>query len=222
MTTTENREEYLEAVFKLAATNGGATVTRIARELGVRPASVSEMLSRMVESGTLVRDKAGRGAVVLTEAGRREAARLVRRHRLSERFLVDCLQLPWDQVHAEACKFEHVLSDEVEARLAACLGRPQTCPHGRAIPYDEETFPGEATLPLSDCEAGRTYRISHIADESPEFLRYVGSLGLTPGTAVHLQHVEPFEGPLLIQIGTTSRALGRTAAREVFVEEHRP
>ena len=106
---SESREEYLEAIFKLTQQPEGATVGRVADELGLAAPSVSQMVARLAAEGLVERDQASH--VLLTKEGRREALRLVRRHRLSERFLTDYLDLPWDQVHDEACKFEHVLSD---------------------------------------------------------------------------------------------------------------
>lgn len=218
MNVTENREEYLEAIYKLAVEEEGATVTRIARELGVKPASVSEMLGRMVEAGVVERDQRTRGRVHLTAAGHTEALRLVRRHRLSERFLTDCLEIPWDEVHEEACRFEHVLSDAVEARLTNHLGRPLTCPHGRPIPYDGEEPTPESTRTLVDCAPGETCTVTHLSDESPDFLRYVASLGLLPGNTVAVREVEPFEGPLTVEVDGARRALGREVARKVFID----
>lgn len=218
MVTTENRDEYLEAIYKLTSLPGGATVSKIAEQLGVRPASVSEMLDRLAEAGIVTRARGERGAVTLTEAGLSEAARVVRRHRLSERFLTDCLNLPWETVHAEACKFEHVLSDEVEAGLTALLGRPTRCPHGQVIPYGDTAYAGGTARPLTECEVGKTYTVSHVSDESPEFLRYVASRGLRPGVPVHLRGREPFEGPYLVETETGLHALGPAAAGRVFVE----
>ena len=149
---SESREEYLEAIFKLAQQPGGATVSHVADELGLAAPSVSQMVARLAGEGLVERDPASH--ILLTQEGRREALRLVRRHRLSERFLTDYLDLPWDQVHDEACKFEHVLSDEVEERLAAHLGNPQTCPHGRAIPSADGELPEEKARPLAELGAG--------------------------------------------------------------------
>jgi len=214
---TDSRDEYLEAVFKLASSEEGATVTRIARELGVRPASASQMIGRLEEAGAVVRETPGRARVTLTESGRREAIALVRRHRLSERFLTDYLDLPWDEVHDEACKLEHVLSEAVEASLATRLGRPLTCPHGRVIPYDEGATLGEGTRALADCRSGEVCTVSHVADETPEFLRYVAALGLFPEAAIQIRGVEPFDGPLTVEICGVRRPVGREVARKVFV-----
>ena len=212
---SESREEYLEAIFKLAQSPEGATVSRLAEELGLAAPSVSQMVTRLSFEGLVRRDDAHR--VLLTEEGHAAAARLVRRHRLSERFLTDYLKLPWDQVHEEACKFEHVLSEEVEARLAAQLGNPQTCPHGRAIPGEDGELAPEAARPLAELSAGEKSTISFVSDEKPELLRYLSSLGLLPATRVSVEDVAPFGGPLLVRVGRSRYALGREVACKIFV-----
>jgi DtxR family transcriptional regulator, Mn-dependent transcriptional regulator len=213
---SESREEYLEAIFKLTQQPEGATVGRVADELGLAAPSASQMVARLAAEGLVERDQASH--VLLTKEGRREALRLVRRHRLSERFLTDYLDLPWDQVHDEACKFEHVLSDEVEERLAAHLGNPQTCPHGRAIPTPDGELPEEHARPLAELSAGQKSTISFVSDEQPELLRYLSSLGLLPQTAVAVEDVAPFGGPLLVRVGRARYALGREVAGKIFVQ----
>jgi DtxR family Mn-dependent transcriptional regulator len=212
---SESREEYLEAIFKLAQQPGGATVSHVADELGLAAPSVSQMVARLAGEGLVERDPASH--ILLTQEGRREALRLVRRHRLSERFLTDYLDLPWDQVHDEACKFEHVLSDEVEERLAEHLGNPQTCPHGRAIPSADGELPEEKARPLAELGAGQKSTISFVSDEQPDLLRYLSSLGLLPQTAVSVEDVAPFGGPLLVRVGRARYALGREVAGKIFV-----
>ncbi len=216
MTNTESREEYLETVFKLEQTSKGATVTRMARELGVKPASVSQMTVRLVEAGLLERQTPS-GRIVLTDQGRSEAVRLVRRHRLSERLLTDFLELPWDDVHQEACRLEHVLSDAAEASLARRLGYPSTCPHGRAIPYEDHEVAVEATRSLADMTPGKTGRVSHVSEEGVEFLRYLASCGLTPGSLVRIESAAPFGGTLTIVVEGDTHHVGREVAEKVFV-----
>ena len=211
----ESTEEYLEAIFKLAGTGKGTTVGRVAEELGVTPASASQMLGRLSEARLVSRDEQHR--VLLTEDGRSKATRIVRRHRLSERFLTDYLHLPWDRVHEEACRLEHALSAEVEAGLAERLGNPRTCPHGRAIPTEEGEIPPEDTLTLADLAPGDRCIISFVADERPELLRYLAALGLLPETPASVEEVAPFGGPLLVRIGRSRYALGREVAAKVFV-----
>jgi DtxR family transcriptional regulator, Mn-dependent transcriptional regulator len=215
VTSTDSREEYLEAIFKLSPSAKGATVGGLARELGVKPASASQMVGRLLADGLLKRDK--RNRVVLTDSGREQALGVVRRHRLSERFLTDCLGLPWDQVHEEACKLEHALSEQVEASLTERLGRPRTCPHGRPIPYDSDAETQEATLTLADLGEGKSGTVSHVPEDSPELLRFLASLGLVPGARVSVADVQPFDGPMTVVVGRQRQAVGRGLARNVFV-----
>jgi DtxR family transcriptional regulator, Mn-dependent transcriptional regulator len=212
---TESVEEYLESVFKLTHEHGAATVGKLAEELRVAPSSVSEMLGRLRGAG-LVEDAPQRG-VRLTKAGELEGARLVRRHRLSERFLVDVLAMPWDAVHDEACRLEHAMSPEVEARLAAQLGNPETCPHGHAIPTEDGTLPDRKLHPLADLGAGESATIGAIAEEASDFLRYLASLGLLPDADVKVESIAPFGGPLLVRVGGAQYALGREIAGKILV-----
>lgn len=211
---SQSTEEYLEAIYKLSR-ESGATVGRLATALEVSPPSVSQMLGRLQQAGLVARDASG--GIGLTPEGLAAAARLVRRHRLSERFLADYLDLPWDQVHDEACKFEHVLSPEVEERLAAQLGNPRTCPHGHAIPDEDGLTLDEAAVPLTDLDEGDTTTIVRISDERPDLLRYLASLGLLPETEIAVDGVAPFGGPYLVRVGDAQYALGREVAGKVFV-----
>jgi DtxR family transcriptional regulator, Mn-dependent transcriptional regulator len=213
---SESVEEYLEAIYKLSRDAvGGATVSLLAGALEVSPPSVSEMLGRLRAAG-LVEEGGGRG-IALTRQGEREAASLVRRHRLSERFLTEFLEVPWDEVHAEACRFEHAISPEVEARLAAQLGYPRTCPHGHTIPDEDGACPEEPLRPLVELEPGEGATIGRISDEEPELLRYLASLGLLPETRVAVDSVAPFGGPLLVRIAGAQYALGREVAGKILV-----
>jgi DtxR family Mn-dependent transcriptional regulator len=214
---SESVEEYLEALFKAGGAGGEVSVKRLASDLGVARPSVSQMLTRLADAGLVVRGAAGTAR--LTSQGRVEGARLVRRHRLSERFLADYLDLPWDVVHDEACRFEHVLSPEVEARLAEQLGNPRTCPHGQAIPAEDGSVADVAARPLTDIPPGGSAVVSLIADEDPDLLRYLASLGLLPETSVTVDGVAPFGGPLLVRVGGSQYALGREVAARIFVAD---
>jgi DtxR family Mn-dependent transcriptional regulator len=215
-TRTQSAEEYLEAIFKLQRGSDPVTVKRLADELRVAPPSVSEMLRRLRAAGLVREPDAGAG-ICLTDEGLTEGAILVRRHRLSERFLVDCLEMPWDAVHEEACKFEHVLSPEVEARLAEHLGNPRTCPHGHAIPAEDGSLTDEDLRPLSGLAPGEGAVIGCITEESGEFLRYLSSLGLLPDTPISVESVAPFNGPLLVRVGGSQYALGREVTDKIMV-----
>jgi len=215
-TRTQSVEEYLEAIFKLQRGRDPVTVKRLASELAVAPPSVSEMIGRLRAAG-LVAEPGEERSIVLTEAGSAEGASLVRRHRLSERFLVDYLDMPWDTVHEEACKLEHVLSPEVEARLAEQLGNPLTCPHGHAIPGEDGSLADEELRPLTGLEPGEAAVIGCIAEEKSDLLRYLASLGLLPDTPVSVESVAPFNGPLLVRVGGAQYALGREVTDKIMV-----
>jgi len=212
---TQSVEEYLEAVFKLTRDGSPTTVGQVADALAVSPPSVSEMMRRLRAAG-LVAAGAGAG-IALTAVGRAEGARLVRRHRLSERFLVDVLDMPWDAVHEEACKLEHALGPEVEARLAAQLGNPRTCPHGQVIPGEDGELDEEPLRPLSTLDPGDEAMISCVTEEKADLLRYLASLGLLPDTEVAVESVAPFGGPLLIRVAGAQYALGREVAGKIMV-----
>ena len=215
-TRTQSAEEYLEAIFKLERGTDPVTVKRLADDLGIAPPSVSEMLHRLRAAGLVEEPAEGRG-IALTAAGETEGATLVRRHRLSERFLVDYLDMPWDAVHEEACKLEHVLSPEVEARLAEQLGNPRTCPHGHTIPAEDGSLVEEDLRPLSGLAPGDEGVIGCIAEESSDLLRYLASLGLLPDTPVAVESVAPFNGPLLVRVGGSQYALGREVTDKIML-----
>jgi len=212
---SQSTEEYLEALFKLALTDEGISVGRLASELQVAPSSVSQMLVRLAEEGLVARDE--EGLPVLTEKGEHEGGILVRRHRLSERFLADMLDLPWDQVHEEACRMEHALSPEVEERLADRLGNPATCPHGHPIPDPDGRLAEVPVRALSQLRPGEHGVIARVAEDQPELLRYLSSLGLVPEAGVTVKSIAPFGGPHLVRIGESEYAVGREVADRVFV-----
>ena len=230
---TEKMEEYLEALFKLSCDEGTLTPTRLSEYLGVTPPTVLDMLRRM-ESEGLVRyanvgaGKSGRGrgegrarrAISLTTKGQRAARTLVRRHRLSERFLTDVLGLDWESAHREACKLEHVLSPEVEEKLAEMLGNPETCPHGYPIQdANGQIRDDEEIKPLCDFCADEKGCIDRVEEEEPQLLQYLASLGLMPDVDVEVKEVAPFGGPLLVKIGDTQYALGREVASKIYTRK---
>ena len=135
---------------------------RIAERLGRSAPSVSEMLDRLTEDGYVTRD--GR-RLSLTDSGRALAEKVVRKHRLAERLLVDVIGLEWSKVHREAGRWEHVISDDVEARLVELLGDPATCPHGNPIPGSGNRVPGVATRPLAEVGEGEQVRLFRISEE---------------------------------------------------------
>jgi DtxR family transcriptional regulator, Mn-dependent transcriptional regulator len=155
-------EEYLETMLGLAEEGIPVIQARIAERLGRSAPSVSEMLDRLIEDGYVTRE--GR-RLSLTQSGRALAEKVVRKHRLAERLLVDVIGLEWHKVHREAGRWEHVISDDVEARLVELLGDPATCPHGNPIPGSHSAAPAVATRPLAEVGVGERVRLLRISEE---------------------------------------------------------
>ncbi len=213
---TAGVEEYLEALFHLEEENRAVQTKALAEHLKLKPASVTEMVKRLTAQ-KLVTHTPYKG-VYLTERGRTAAAALVRRHRLSERFLADMLDVPWDELHDEACKFEHVISDKVERKLSEALGNPATCPHGNPIPEADGTVAADTAEPLVGMSARSKGRITRITNEEPEFLQYLANLGLMPDVMVEIEEVAPFGGPIIVKARGAKYALGRQVAQHIFVK----
>ncbi len=212
---SESIEEYLEIIYKLEQEVSPVTTSALAERLGISAASVSEMTTKLAEQGLVTREPY-RG-VILTTKGKSQALTLIRRHRLWERFLTDMLDLPWDQVHEEACRLEHVTSPLVEERLAQFLGDPETCPHGYPMPTAEGEIAVEAGRPLAELTAGQRARVLRVPEGDDDLLRYLASLGLGSQTMVQVETVAPFQGPLTVQIGEARHVLGRELASQIVV-----
>lgn len=163
--------DYLKAIWELSG-SGEVSTTDISRRLSVAPASVTRALARLRGRG-LIEHERYRGAS-LTTLGRAEALRLVRRHRLIETFLLEHLGYSWEEVHEEAEKLEHVVSDEFTERLAELLGHPERDPHGAPVPAADGSLPSEDAFPLSRAEAGGCVRILRVAHEDADALAHLG------------------------------------------------
>ena len=214
--------DYLKAVWELAEGSGGSASTKgVAARLSVSSASVSNMFARLQEMG-LVEHERYRGAT-LTERGRREALRLVRRHRLIETFLLEHLGYPWQEVHEEAERLEHAVSDGFTERLAEFLGHPDHDPHGGPIPSPEGVLEADDSFPLSQAAAGKRLRISKVRDEDAEMLDYLGDRDLVPGRLVTVREVRALDGVVIVEDEEAGvYALGEPLARYVFVRDEFP
>ncbi len=198
-------QNYLKAIYVLEAAGERVTTSALARRMGVSAPSATAMTKRLAELG-LVERLPYRG-VALTEAGRLGALEVVRHHRLLERYLVDRLGVSLDEVHAEAELLEHVLSDELEAKIDEELGFPTHDPHGDPIPDNELRVAHGLERTLLDLEPGDGATIARVPDGDPELLRYLGDLGLLPGSNVELVAFAPFGGPVTVQTATGEHAI---------------
>jgi DtxR family transcriptional regulator, Mn-dependent transcriptional regulator len=206
-------EDYLKALFHLETDGGSASTSTLADRVGVAPASASAMLRRLRDAG-LATGPSGR-RIALTEHGRRHALQVVRRHRLVETLLAEVLDMPWDEVHAEAEVLEHVLSPALEERIAARLGDPTHDPHGDPIPPREGAHEEAWPDPLDTAPPGSTFLVERVSDRDSGALRYLDELGVRPGTRVTVGEADPFGGPVWIEVDGRWRALGRPLARTI-------
>jgi DtxR family Mn-dependent transcriptional regulator len=211
-------EDYLKAIYQLNQEEpaaGSVTGQRIAERLGVASPSVTNMIKRLSDLG-LVQHERYRG-VELSESGERIALEVVRHHRLLERYLVEVLGYGWDEVHDEAERLEHHISEALEARMAAALGNPTVDPHGDPIPHLDGSVAGAETRPLVELVPGEMATVHRVSDRDPERLRYLEQLGLRPGAHVRLLEALPFDGPLRLEIAGAEQVIGRSLAAIVQV-----
>ena len=192
-------EEYLEAIYKLKREGTLVPLSVLAERLAISSVSVNEMVRKLVRQ-KLVSYEPYKG-VSLSPAGKAQALRVIRRHRLWEQFLAENLGLPWDQIHEEACRLEHATSPLVEERLAQFLEEPKTCPHGHPVPTAHGEISGQPGCALSQLEAGQAGVVLRVPEEEAELLQYLESLGLEPQAEVQVEAVAPFGGPLTVRVG---------------------
>jgi DtxR family Mn-dependent transcriptional regulator len=207
-------EEYCEAVFELREDDIDVIQARIAERLEVSRPAVSEMIKRMESEGLIGLDGT---TVRLTADGTRVAERVVRRHRLAERFLTDVLELSWADAHAEAGKWEHVISDPVEEALDRLLGQPTTCPHGNPIPGSDYTAP--RSVPLDEIGAGGHFTVSRIPEElefAPGLLDFLEDAQLQPGRSGRVTAASP-DGTLTVEIDERAIGIGAFASSRILV-----
>lgn len=213
-------EDYLKTIFALEQEKSPVSTSRIAEARSVKPGSATSMVQRLHKLNLVNYEK--HYGVTLTETGREIALEVIRHHRLVELYLMEALGFAWDEVHEQADLLEHVISEKLEERIAAALNHPEFDPHGDPIPSKEGIVIDIASQPLSELPAGSRAIVSRVPDDADsELLRYLGELGLTPGTEFTVLEVAPFDGPITLDIGESTRIIGFRAAGAVLVRlEH--
>lgn len=207
-------EDYLKAIYHLTERGEVATTNSIAEQLAVAAPSVSGMIKRLAEQGLLEHERYK--GVSLTLQGRREALRMLRRHRLIEAYLVERLGYTWDTVHDEAERLEHAVSDDLVDRLAAALGHPDFDPHGDPIPSADGVMAEQQTRALAEVPSGETVTIVRVDSAEGEQLRWFADNGLVPGAVVSVVEHQPFSGPVIIRRGRNRQAIGREIAASLL------
>lgn len=201
---TRSVEDYLKTIYHLSSGGAFASTSDIAATLGVAPASVSGMAKRLSDAGLLAHERY-RG-VRLTERGRREALRMVRRHRVLEAYLIAELGYDWASVHEEAERLEHAVSDTLIERMAKALGEPRYDPHGDPIPTAEGEIEETSWVSLDEAPLGTDLTLRRVLHDGPDRLRYLDGLGIGPGTRFVVVARQPFRGPTTVRLRTSGES----------------
>lgn len=210
-------EDYLKTIYTLEAEGNKATTTKIANSLEVSSASATNMVKRLSKMG-LVDYESYKGAS-LTSSGKKIALEIIRHHRLLELYLLEVMGYSWDEVHEEAEKLEHHISERFEDKIANLLDDPTHDPHGDPIPTKEGLMPEMDAEPLVKAEIDQEYMVSRVKDQDPELLRYLEKIGLLPGIKIKVQKKAPFEGPITLLVEKNEQVIGREVAKNIFIAE---
>ncbi|TDI92767.1 MAG: metal-dependent transcriptional regulator [Caldithrix sp.] len=213
---TQAVQDYLKVIFKLAS-SGNVSTNAIAERLQISQASVTGMIKKLSDL-RLTTYKPYYG-VELTKTGRKIALEIIRHHRLLELYLAEALGYSWDQVHDEAEKLEHVISEEFEDKMAKILGNPTADPHGAPIPSKDGIIEERSLECLSVIDAGQKVQVKQVSDKDPEMLRYLGDIGIFPDVMIDVMEKAPFGGPLLIKVAGKEYNLGERLTDNILVSQ---
>lgn len=219
---SKSNEDYLKAIYLIQEQQNGQPVSTssLATRLEVANGSATAMMKRFAAEDPKLVDYEPYSGVTLTRAGEKMALEIIRHHRLLESYLCQMLGYSWDEVHEEAERLEHVISEEMEERLAVALGDPITDPHGDPIPDREGNFHQPAYQSLTDIPDGQPAEIRRVVGQEPEVLRYLAELGLVLSTQIEMVSKAPFNGPITVRVIDSQAAtlvLGREVAEKIFV-----
>ncbi len=219
---SETTEEYCETIYNITMEGDIVIGARLAEKFRVAPPTVTQTLQRLVRDGYVTMDN--RRHISLTPAGVELAESVLRRHRLTERFLTDMLGMQWHEVHEEAHRLEHRISGAVEARVASALDHPTTCPHGNPIPgfvpSARDYLADQGALRLRDAEPGQPMRIllvSEVVEDEEELISYLHERGLTPGTVLSLTAFAPASSTVDLRVGDRTVTVPERVAYALWV-----
>jgi DtxR family transcriptional regulator, Mn-dependent transcriptional regulator len=213
---SEQIENYLKNIYKIQSNEGKVTTSSLSEKLQISPASVSEMIKKLAEEGTLTHTPYK--GVELTEQGKRFALRIIRRHRLWEMFLVEVLHFGWDEIDQEAERFEHIMSDRMEEKIDHVLGHPVIDPHGDPIPSRNGKIQCPMSFPLNDAKDGSKVKVLRVSDSNSEMLQYISSIGISLNKEILVKQKMNFDGSLVVKINNKEINISSTIAENIFVE----
>lgn len=218
-TLTISIQDYLKSIYELTESGESASTNALAAKLNVKPGSVTGMIQKLASTKPALVEYQKHQGVTLTKEGRKAALEVIRHHRLLEAWLVQTLGYSWDEVHEEAERLEHVISEDFERRIAAAMGHPVRDPHGELIPTADLKMPSDETTPLSALRPNQSATIKRVKASDTELLRYLEGLGLVPGTQIEVMDYSPFDHNLTLKVGRKTFVLGLNITSKVYVEE---
>jgi DtxR family transcriptional regulator, Mn-dependent transcriptional regulator len=208
---SESVEEYVEGIYRLQKEVGKVSTGEIATYMCVSAGSATTMVKKMAELGLVLHEPYQ--GIRLTEFGEKVAKQLTRAHRILERFLVDELDLPWNDVHELACKLEHYISEDIINQIDRKLGHPETCPHGNPINLDAP----DPSFRLEEASVGQRLRVARISDERVPFLMHLEEIGLQPGVEFEAVGSTTIDNLIHLKIGERELTVGQAVGRHVWV-----
>jgi DtxR family transcriptional regulator, Mn-dependent transcriptional regulator len=207
---------YAAEIYRLQQDHEQVSLSLLSSHVEASTQAISTMVKRLNKNGYLVHEPY-RG-VRLTSAGEKIAMPSLRRHRLTEVFLVKVMNYDWAAAHELSDVFEHGVNDEIEDRMFELAGRPTRCPHGEPIPSKDGVMPVVKDVPLVEVPSGSDCVVSRVRTHDMEQLHYIGELGLVPGTPFHLLSCAPFKGPLRLQMSPHDHIIGYELSQSIWVE----
>ena len=218
-TLTISIQDYLKQIYELTENGGSASTNALAKKLNVSAPSVTGMIQKLASAKPPLVEYQKHQGVTLTKEGKRAALEVIRHHRLLEAWLVQTLGYSWDEVHEEAERLEHVISEDFERRIAAAMGHPVRDPHGELIPTADLKMPLDDSTPLSALRPNQTATVKRVKAADGDMLRYLEERDLVPGTQLEVKDYSPFDHNLTVKVGHKSIVLGLSITSRIFVEE---
>lgn len=218
-TLTISTQDYLKTIYELTENGENATTNALAKKLNISPPSVTGMIQKLASAKPALVEYQKHQGVTLTKEGKKAALEVIRHHRLLEAWLVQTLGYSWDEVHEEAERLEHVISEDFEQRIAAAMGHPDRDPHGEPIPSADLKMPFDDSTRLSALRPNQTATIKRVIASDKDLLRHLDGMGLVPGAQIEVNDYSPFDHNLTIRVGRKSFVLGLSITNKIFVEE---
>jgi DtxR family transcriptional regulator, Mn-dependent transcriptional regulator len=218
-TLTISTQDYLKNIYELTESGESASTNALAHKLNIKPASVTGMVQKLASAKPALVEYQKHQGVTLTREGKKAALEVIRHHRLLEAWLVQTLGYSWDEVHEEAERLEHVISEDFERRIAAAMGDPIRDPHGELIPTADLRMPLDDSTPLSTLRPNQIALIQSVKAADPDLLRYLTGLGLLPGVRIEVMNYSPFDHNLTIKVRHKTVVLGLNITNKIYVEE---